>query len=70
MPKPTKQTAETNAHPRLTYEVTEAREMFGQWRKVGETLELTKGQAKYYTAPNGAGLKLKSAETKAAKSAA
>lgn len=40
------------------YEVTQAREVAGQYRQVGDTVALTKRQAQYYLPPHGAGLVL------------
>jgi hypothetical protein len=39
------------------YEVTEARFIGGQHRKVGEPVQITERAAKYYVAPYGTGLK-------------
>lgn len=39
------------------YEVTEARFIGGQHRKVGEPVQMTERAAKYYVAPYGTGLK-------------
>ena len=39
------------------YEVTEARFIGGQHRKVGEPVQMTERAAKYYLAPYGTGLK-------------
>ena len=38
------------------YEVTQAREIGGVYRAVGEKITLTPAQAKYYTLPYGTGL--------------
>ncbi len=43
-------------HDLVEYEVTIAREIAGQWRKVGERLEMHPTAAKYYLAPLGRGL--------------
>ncbi|WP_407496905.1 hypothetical protein [Pseudooceanicola sp. MF1-13] len=39
------------------YEVTEARFIGGQHRKVGDPVQMTERAAKYYVAPYGTGLK-------------
>lgn len=49
----------------VEYEVTQARFIDGQHRVVGEIVPMTQAQAKYYLAPNGEGLVLKKAGTKA-----
>lgn len=48
--------ADTEAPALAEYKVTRAREIFGQFRNVGDVLELTEPQAKYYVAPYGEGL--------------
>jgi len=40
------------------YEVTEARFIGGQHRKVGEPVQMTERAAKYYMEPHGVGLKV------------
>jgi hypothetical protein len=40
------------------YEVTAARFIGGQHRKVGEPVQMTERAAKYYVAPYGSGLKV------------
>lgn len=47
------------------YEVTQAREIGGVHRAVGETVTLTPLQAKYYLPPYGAGLKIPGARKEA-----
>ncbi len=47
------------------YEVTQAREIGGVHRAVGETVTLTPLQAKYYLSPYGTGLRAAAAKTAA-----
>lgn len=47
------------------YEVTEARFIGGQHRKVGEPVQMTERAAKYYVAPYGTGLKVPGARKEA-----
>lgn len=42
---------------KVEYEVVEARHIGGQWRKEGETIQMTKRQAQYYMPPYGTGLR-------------
>lgn len=42
----------------VDYEVTQSREISGQYRKAGESVKMTPAQAKYYLPPYGAGLKV------------
>ncbi len=39
------------------YEVTEARQINGQWRSIGEVVHMSPRLAQYYLPPHGAGLK-------------
>ena len=47
------------------YEVTEARFIAGQHRKVGDTVQMTERAAKYYVAPYGTGLKVVAVDVEA-----
>ncbi len=51
------------------YEVTQAREINGVHRAVGETVTMTPAQAKYYMPPYGTGLKLAASRVSAKPSA-
>jgi hypothetical protein len=42
----------------IDYEVTQARFIAGQHRKIGDPVRMTERAAKYYIAPYGSGLKL------------
>lgn len=45
-----------------TYTVKRAREIAGLWRSIGETVQLTAGQAKYYLPPYAEDLALENGE--------
>ena len=47
------------------YEVTEARFIAGQHRKVGDPVQMAERAAKYYVAPYGTGLKVAGADVEA-----
>lgn len=43
---------------KVEYEVTCAREIAGQFRKVGDRIHMTPLEAKYYLPPHGSGLQI------------
>ena len=49
--------SDENTTAAVDYEVTQAREILGQMRKIGERVSLHTAQAKYYLSPLGSGLK-------------
>lgn len=53
--------SEPKTPAKVDYEVTEAREINGVRRKVGDPVQLTERQAQYYLPPLGSGLKLAAA---------
>ena len=58
--------SETGAVGAVEYEVVQAREVLGVWRKEGEVVSMSPRQAQYYLQPYGWGLRAKAVAGKSA----